>query len=246
MSHTTQGTLLLTRLGIAFDLHPYDYDPDAPRIGLHAAEMLRIDPSRTFKTLMAEVDGKPVCAVIPSDAEASMKKLAAAFGGKAAAMMKVPDAERLTGYKVGGIGPFGQKRKVPTALDEMAELHDRHLHQCRPARPAPQPRAGGCRAGGGHDRCGPHGIVPLPANAWARLAASNRPSVFAAIERVGRSGSPGSVSRLHSSVVPPRGVAQMRREREPNQAARDVSAATPSIRLRFCTAAPDAPLPRLS
>jgi Cys-tRNA(Pro)/Cys-tRNA(Cys) deacylase len=125
MSHTTQGTLLLSKLGIAFDLHPYEYDPEAPRIGLHAAESLGIDPSQTFKTLMAEVDGRPVCVVIPSDAEASMKKLAATFGGKAAAMMKVPDAERLTGYKVGGIGPFGQKRKVPTALDETAELYDR-------------------------------------------------------------------------------------------------------------------------
>jgi Cys-tRNA(Pro)/Cys-tRNA(Cys) deacylase len=125
MSHTTQGTLLLDRLGIAYTLHPYDYDPDAPRIGLHAAESLGIDPSQTFKTLMAEVDGKPVCVVVPSDCEVSMKKLAATFGGKSAAMMKVPDAERLTGYKVGGIGPFGQKRKVPTALDETAELYDR-------------------------------------------------------------------------------------------------------------------------
>lgn len=125
MSHTTQGTLLLDRLGIAYELHPYGYDPDAPRIGLHAAESLGIDPGQTFKTLMVEVDGKPACAVIPSDAEASMKKLAATFGGKSAAMMKVPDAERLTGYKVGGIGPFGQKRKVPTALDETAGLHER-------------------------------------------------------------------------------------------------------------------------
>ena len=125
MSHTTQGTLLLDKLGIAYTLHPYEYDPDAPRIGLHAAESLGIDPSQTFKTLMAEVDGKPVCVVVPSDTEVSMKKLAACFGGKSAAMMKVPDAERLTGYKVGGIGPFGQKRKVPTALDETAELYDR-------------------------------------------------------------------------------------------------------------------------
>jgi Cys-tRNA(Pro)/Cys-tRNA(Cys) deacylase len=124
MSHTTQGTLLLQKLGIAFGLHPYDYDPDAPRIGLHAAESLGIDPSQTFKTLMAEVDGKPVCVVVPSDSEVSMKKLAATFGGKSAAMMKVPDAERLTGCRVGGIGPFGQKRKVPTALDETAELYD--------------------------------------------------------------------------------------------------------------------------
>ena len=124
MSHTTQGTLLLDKLGIAYTLHPYAYDPDAPRIGLHAAESLGIDASQTFKTLMAEVDGKPVCVVVPSDTEVSMKTLAACFGGKSGAMMKVPDAERLTGYKVGGIGPFGQKRHVPTAIDETAQLYD--------------------------------------------------------------------------------------------------------------------------
>jgi Cys-tRNA(Pro)/Cys-tRNA(Cys) deacylase len=124
MSRTTAGTLLLDRLGIAHTLHPYDYDPDAPRIGLHAAESLGFDPAQTFKTLMAEVDGRPVCAVIPSDSELSMKKLAAVFGGKSAAMMKVPDAERVTGYRVGGIGPFGQKRSCPTAIDETAQLYD--------------------------------------------------------------------------------------------------------------------------
>jgi Cys-tRNA(Pro)/Cys-tRNA(Cys) deacylase len=125
MSHTTQGTLALDKLGIAYALHPYAYDPDAPRVGLQAAEALGIDPAQVFKTLMAEVDGKPVCVIIPSDAEASMKKVAAVFSGKSATMMKVPDAERLTGYKVGGIGPFGQKRGVPTALDKTAELFER-------------------------------------------------------------------------------------------------------------------------
>jgi Cys-tRNA(Pro)/Cys-tRNA(Cys) deacylase len=73
-----------------------------------------------FKTLMAEVDGKPVCVVVPSDCEVSMKKLAAAFGGKSANMMKPADAERLTGFKVGGISPFGQRKRVPTAIDETA------------------------------------------------------------------------------------------------------------------------------
>jgi len=124
MSHTTQGTLALAKLGIAFSLHPYGYDPTAQRIGLQAAEALGIAPGQTFKTLMAEVDGKPVCVVIPADCEASLKKVAAVFGGKAAAMMKVPDAERLSGYKVGGIGPFGQKRPVPTAFDESIGLYD--------------------------------------------------------------------------------------------------------------------------
>jgi Cys-tRNA(Pro)/Cys-tRNA(Cys) deacylase len=125
MSHTTQGTLLLQKLGIGFTLHPYDYDPDAARVGLAAAEALGLEPGEVFKTLMAELDGKPVCAVLPSDTELSMKKLAAIFGGKHAAMMKVPDAERLSGYRVGGIGPFGQRHVVPTALDETAELYDR-------------------------------------------------------------------------------------------------------------------------
>lgn len=125
MSHTTQGTLLLDELGIVYSLHPYTYDPDVPRIGLHAAESLGLDASQVFKTLMAEVDGKPVCVVIPSNTEMSLKKLAAVFASKSGAMMKVPDAERLSGYKVGGIGPFGQKKPVPTAFDETIELFDR-------------------------------------------------------------------------------------------------------------------------
>jgi Cys-tRNA(Pro)/Cys-tRNA(Cys) deacylase len=124
MSKTTPGTLMLTKLGIAFDLHPYAYDPDAPRVGLQAAEALGVDPSQTFKTLMAEVDGKPVCVVAPSDCEVSMKKMAAAFHGKSGHMMKAPDAERLTGYKVGGISPFGQRKKTPTVIDETAQLFD--------------------------------------------------------------------------------------------------------------------------
>jgi Cys-tRNA(Pro)/Cys-tRNA(Cys) deacylase len=125
MSRTTRATQALEKAGVAFTLHSYGYDPDAPRIGLHAAEALGEDPARVLKTLMAEVDGKPVCVVVPSDQEVSMKKLAAAFGGKSAGMMKAPDAERLTGFKVGGISPFGQKKAIPTAIEEMALLEDR-------------------------------------------------------------------------------------------------------------------------
>src|SRR3981081_169763 len=118
MSKTTRATLALAKLGVKFALHAYDYDSNAERIGLQAAEALGIEPRRVLKTLMAEVDGKPVCVVVPSDREVSMKKLAAAFGGKAGAMMKPADAERLTGYVVGGISPFGQKRQVPTTMEE--------------------------------------------------------------------------------------------------------------------------------
>ncbi|ABR62325.1 Cys-tRNA(Pro) deacylase [Sinorhizobium medicae] len=120
MSKTTRATQALAKAGIAFTVHSYDYDPDAERVGLQAAEALGEDPSRVFKTLMAEVDGKPVCCIVPSDREVSMKKLAAAFNGKSASMMKPADAERLTGYHVGGISPFGQRKTVPTAIEEAA------------------------------------------------------------------------------------------------------------------------------
>ena len=116
----TQGLKALEQAGVAVTLHPYDYDPTAEAVGLQAAEALGIDPGLMLKTLMVEVDGKPCCCVIPSDRQLSMKKVAAAFGGKSAAMMPVPKAEKLTGYKVGGISPFGQKRAVPTAFEVSA------------------------------------------------------------------------------------------------------------------------------
>lgn len=124
MSKTTRATQALQKAGIAFTTVTYEYDPSADRIGLQAAEAIGAEPHRVLKTLMAEVDGKPVCVVVPSDKEVSMKKLAAAFGGKSAQMMKPADAERLTGYHVGGISPFGQKRKVPTAMEEAALVED--------------------------------------------------------------------------------------------------------------------------
>jgi Cys-tRNA(Pro)/Cys-tRNA(Cys) deacylase len=124
MARTTPATRALDKAGIAYELFTYAYDPDAPRVGLQAAESLGVPPDRVLKTLMALVDGKPVCAILASDQEVAMKKLAAAVGGKSAQMMKPADAERLTGYKVGGVSPFGQKRQVPTVLDEMATLHE--------------------------------------------------------------------------------------------------------------------------
>jgi Cys-tRNA(Pro)/Cys-tRNA(Cys) deacylase len=120
MSKTTRATQALQRLGIKFTLHTYEYDPGAESIGLQAAAALGIDPRRMLKTLMAEVDGKPVCVVVPSDREVSMKKLAAAFRGKAANMMRPADAERLTGYHVGGISPFAPRKRVPVAIEQAA------------------------------------------------------------------------------------------------------------------------------
>ena len=117
MSRVTRATKALEQAGVAFTVHAYDYDPDADSVGLQAAEALGEDPSRVLKTLMIEIDGKPGCVVIPSDRELSMKKVAAALGAKSAQMMKPADAERITGYHVGGISPFGQKKSVPTAIE---------------------------------------------------------------------------------------------------------------------------------
>ncbi|RYX93904.1 MAG: Cys-tRNA(Pro) deacylase [Bradyrhizobiaceae bacterium] len=118
MSKSTRATQSLTKLGATFTLHSYDYDPIAERIGMQAADALGIPPQRMLKTLMAEVDGKPVCVVIASDKEVSMKKLAAALRGKSAKMMRPEDAERITGYHVGGISPFGQKKRVPVLIEQ--------------------------------------------------------------------------------------------------------------------------------
>jgi Cys-tRNA(Pro)/Cys-tRNA(Cys) deacylase len=116
----TPATHALKALGIAFTLHPYDYDPRADAVGLAAAQALNLDPGLTLQTLMVEVDGKPACCVIPSDRQLSMKRVAAAFGAKSAAMMPPAKAEKLTGYKVGGISPFGPRRPVPTVIEATA------------------------------------------------------------------------------------------------------------------------------
>src|SRR3569623_3330111 len=124
MSKSTRATTMLEQAGVAFSTHTYDYDGNADRIGLQAAEALGENPARGLKSLMALVDGKPGCVIVPSDREVSMKKLAAAFGGKSAQMMKPADAERLSGYKVGGISPFGQMRPPRAAIEQEAMTQD--------------------------------------------------------------------------------------------------------------------------
>jgi Cys-tRNA(Pro)/Cys-tRNA(Cys) deacylase len=123
MSKATRATKMLVRAGVAFTVASYDYDPAADSIGLQAAAALGEPPQRVLKTLMALVDGKPVCVIVPSDREVSMKRLAAALGGKAAQMMKPAEAERISGYKVGGISPFGQMRQLPTVIEAEAMAH---------------------------------------------------------------------------------------------------------------------------
>ena len=105
---------------VDFTLHEYDYDPNAARIGMQAAQALGVPPARLLKTLMAKSGGTIVCVLAPSDKDISLKRLAAALGEKDAVMLAPPEAERITGYHVGGISPFGQKKRVPVVIDASA------------------------------------------------------------------------------------------------------------------------------
>ncbi len=127
MAHASPATRALDAAKVAYRLHEYAYDPSAANIGRQAAATLGVDPARMFKTLMVALDGKPACAILPVDHELSLKKLAAALGGKHAAMLPVADAERITGYHVGGISPFGRRKRVPVALDASASSHPQVL-----------------------------------------------------------------------------------------------------------------------
>ena len=122
MAKGTPATAALSRAGVSFTLHEYDYDPDAARIGLQAASALGIPPERLLKTLMARAGGI-VCALVPSDRELSLKRLAAAAGVKDATMLPPAEAERVTGYHVGGISPLGARKRVPAFVEETALTH---------------------------------------------------------------------------------------------------------------------------
>ena len=101
-------------------MHAYDHDPAAESFGMEAAEALGLDPATVFKTLLAEVDGSPVVAIVPVTGQLNLKALAVARGGKRARMMEVAAAERLTGYVAGGISPLGQRKALPTVIDVSA------------------------------------------------------------------------------------------------------------------------------
>jgi Cys-tRNA(Pro)/Cys-tRNA(Cys) deacylase len=131
----TPATVALTRTDVPFTVHAYEHDADGTRslrrsrsdrlegYGLEAAEALGLDPATVFKTLLADVDGELVVAIVPVSGLLDLKALAAAAGGKKAAMADPAVAERVTGYVVGGISPIGQKRRLRTVLDDSAESH---------------------------------------------------------------------------------------------------------------------------
>ena len=120
----TPATSTLARLGIPYALHTYEHDPRVEQYGEEAAQELGVDPHRVFKTLVADVDGDPIVAVVPVSTKLDLKALAAAVGGKRAVMADPEQAERITGYPVGGISPLGQRTELPTVLDTSAMDHE--------------------------------------------------------------------------------------------------------------------------
>ncbi|HZG02994.1 MAG TPA: Cys-tRNA(Pro) deacylase [Streptomyces sp.] len=119
----TPATVAATRAGVAFTLHSYEHDPAAASYGEEAAEALGVAPERVFKTLVADVDGALTVAVVPVSGSLDLKALAAAVGGKRAAMADPAVAERTTGYVRGGISPLGQRKALPTVVDSSAERY---------------------------------------------------------------------------------------------------------------------------
>jgi len=120
----TPATVALTRAGITWTPHVYDHDPAAASYGLEAAAALGVDAERVFKTLVASVDGKLAVAVVPVTGQLDLKALATAVGGKRAEMADPAAAERTTGYVRGGISPLGQRKALPTVVDESATTYD--------------------------------------------------------------------------------------------------------------------------
>ncbi len=113
----TPATAALAHAGVAFTAHSYQHDPAVSGYGLEAASALGKDPRRVFKTLMADVDGTIVAAVVPVSGTLDLKALAAVLGHKKAAMAEPQAAQRRTGYVLGGISPLGQRQASRTVID---------------------------------------------------------------------------------------------------------------------------------
>jgi Cys-tRNA(Pro)/Cys-tRNA(Cys) deacylase len=116
----TPATTALSRAGVDFGVHPYEHDPAAPSYGLEAATALGVPAEQVFKTLLVEGERGLAVGVVPVSSSLDLKAVAAALGVKKVAMARPQDAERATGYVVGGISPVGQRRALPTVVDESA------------------------------------------------------------------------------------------------------------------------------
>jgi Cys-tRNA(Pro)/Cys-tRNA(Cys) deacylase len=127
----TRALEVVRRAGVVHEVHAYDApEPhgrartDRPSYGVEAATALGVPPARIFKTLVATVDGRIVIAVVPVDTELDLKRLADACDGRRATLADPVQAERATGYVVGGISPLGTRRPLPVIIDASANEHE--------------------------------------------------------------------------------------------------------------------------
>ncbi|NVK73833.1 MAG: Cys-tRNA(Pro) deacylase [Oceanospirillaceae bacterium] len=115
----------LKKLKIAFSTHEYEHDPQCVNFGEEAAEKLNLDPTSVFKTLLVTDDKNTYVTIVPVTGTLNLKRAASALGVKKLRMAEVKDAERLTGYLVGGISPIGQKKRLVTCIDQSAQTFEK-------------------------------------------------------------------------------------------------------------------------
>ncbi|HTZ44921.1 MAG TPA: Cys-tRNA(Pro) deacylase [Jatrophihabitans sp.] len=125
MSGGTPATTALDRAGIGYRTRSYRHDSRAESYGEEAASQLGLDPRQIFKTLIASVDSKLVCAVVPVAARLDLKALAGAAGGRKAELAEPAKAQRATGYVLGGISPLGHRSAIPVVVDASATGFER-------------------------------------------------------------------------------------------------------------------------
>jgi Cys-tRNA(Pro)/Cys-tRNA(Cys) deacylase len=120
----TPAVRALEAAGVAFTVHEFEHGQGERDYGRRAAGALGVDHDQVFKTLVVVADGELAVAIVPVSGQLSLKAVATALGAKRAELCDPERAERTTGYVVGGISPFGQRKRLATAIDETCELYD--------------------------------------------------------------------------------------------------------------------------
>ena len=119
----TPATKQAQKAGIAYKIHQYEHDPAVQGYGEEAAQAMGVEAVRVFKTLLIALNGEPknlAVAVVPVSGQLNLKAAASALGAKKAAMADTKIAQSTTGYILGGISPLGQKKRLPTLIDNSA------------------------------------------------------------------------------------------------------------------------------
>lgn len=121
----TPAVRALEAAGVEFSIHAFSHDPAAREYGTEAADALGVERDQVFKTLVVLADAAPAVAIVPVSAQLSFKAAGAALGTKRVEMCDTTRAERTTGYVVGGISPFGQRKRLATIIDSTCERYER-------------------------------------------------------------------------------------------------------------------------